>query len=91
MDKFAHDHDYPDYVKLDVDGFEHLVVEGGHECIKRAKSVLIEINTQYPQHMELVDYMTNHHEFNYDAAQAESSRRKEGPFKGVGNIIFYKD
>lgn len=91
MDKFAHQYAYPDYVKLDVDGFEHLVIEGGAEVVKRAKSVLIEINTQYPQHMELVDRMTNGYGFNYDSAQAAESRRKEGPFVGVGNIIFYKD
>lgn len=91
LDKFAGEHGDPDYVKIDVDGFEHLVVKGGQHTISRCKSVLIEINTRYPQHTELVDLMTNGFGFNFDAAQAESSRRKEGPFEGVGNIIFYKD
>lgn len=98
MDKFAHEHHnaegygtYPNYIKLDVDGFEHLVVEGGVKCVAHAKSVLIEINTAYPEHMALVDRMTNGLGFNYDEAQALESRRKDGPFKGVGNIIFYRD
>lgn len=92
MDHFAYaQSSYPDYVKIDVDGFEHLVVSGGWECIKRAKSVLIEINTHYPAHVELISTMTNLLGFHFDAAQAEAARRKEGPFEGVGNIIFYKD
>lgn len=92
MDQFAmtYEFGFPDYVKIDVDGFEHKVIDGADACLKRAKSVLIEINTQYPAHMELVNLMCNHYGFDYDAVQAEESRRKEGPFKGVGNIIFYK-
>jgi FkbM family methyltransferase len=91
LDHFVAKYGPAQYIKLDVDGFEHLVVKGGALAVKRAKSVLIEINTQYPEHMQLVDRMCNEFEFNYDAAQAEESRRKEGPFTGVGNIIFYKD
>lgn len=91
MDHFAAKFGYPRYIKIDVDGFEHLVCKGGTECLKRAKSVLIEINTEYPQHQVLVAQMTNDFGFNYDEAQALESRRKEGPFMGIGNIIFYKD
>lgn len=91
MDAFASKFGYPDHIKIDVDGFEHLVVEGGADSVRSAKSVLIEINTRYPEHTELLDIMTNRYGFNYDAAQAESARRKEGPFEGVGNVIFYKD
>ncbi|HEX7765415.1 MAG TPA: FkbM family methyltransferase [Nitrospira sp.] len=92
MDHFAYAQScYPTHIKLDVDGFEHKVVSGGLECIKHARSVLIEINTSYEEHNELVSRMTNQFGFHFDAAQAEEARRKDGPFKGVGNIIFYKD
>jgi FkbM family methyltransferase len=91
MDHFAAKFGYPNYIKIDVDGFEHLVVKGGDWTVRGAKSVLIEINTNYPEHMELVSRMTNEFGFHFDAAQADESRRKEGPFIGVGNIIFYKD
>lgn len=91
MDHFAAKYGYPDYIKIDVDGFEHLVCKGGVNCMIRAKSVLIEINTKYPEHMELVNRMTNEYGFHYDEAQALESRRKEGPFEGIGNIIFYRD
>lgn len=90
MDAFADRYFRPDYIKIDVDGFEHLVVKGANRCLQHAKSVLIEINTAYPDHMALVEHMVNDLAFEYDAAQAEESRRKEGPFKGIGNIIFYR-
>lgn len=91
MDDFAAKYNKPDYIKIDVDGFEHLVCDGATDCLTNAKSVLIEINTKYPQHMELVSLMTNHYHYHYDEAQALESRRKEGAFEGIGNIIFYRD
>lgn len=92
MDHFAYAQKaYPNHIKIDVDGFEHLVIEGGREVVRRARSILIEINTNYPAHMDLVSLMTNGYGFNYNMEQANEARRKEGPFKGVGNIIFYRD
>jgi FkbM family methyltransferase len=35
---------YPDYIKMDVDGIEHLILRGGGEVLKRVRSVQIEIN-----------------------------------------------
>jgi FkbM family methyltransferase len=37
----------PDYMKIDVDGIEHLVLEGCAELLKTVKGVLIEINEGY--------------------------------------------
>lgn len=91
MDHFAAKYSRPDHIKIDVDGFEHLVCAGAHVCLQSAKSVLIEINTKYEQHMMLVERMVHDYSFHYDEAQALESRRKEGPFVGIGNIIFYKD
>jgi len=91
MDHFAAKYGKPDYIKIDVDGFEHLVCLGGDVCLQHAKSVLIEINTKYPEHMNLVTQMTTEYGFHFDEAQALESRRKEGPFEGIGNIIFYRD
>jgi FkbM family methyltransferase len=91
MDHFAAKYGKPDYIKIDVDGFEHLVCQGGDVCLIHAKSVLIEINTKYKEHMGLVETMVHHYGYNFDEAQALESRRKEGPFTGIGNIIFYRD
>lgn len=91
LDHFSAKYSRPDYIKIDVDGFEHLVVKGGLATFAKTKSILIEINTSYAEHMEYILPKMAELGFEYDAAQAEESRRKEGPFKGVGNIIFYRD
>lgn len=91
MDIFADKYGPPTHVKIDVDGFEPKVVHGGLTCVMKAKSVLIEINTNLESHNDLVSYMTNKLGFHFDAAQVEAARRTSGTFKGVGNYIFYKD
>ena len=39
----------PDYIKIDVDGIEHLILRGGDKLFfsKKIKSVLIEINENF--------------------------------------------
>ena len=38
---------HPDYIKIDVDGIEHLILKGGSKSMKKCKSILIEINTTF--------------------------------------------
>jgi FkbM family methyltransferase len=76
-----------DYIKIDVDGLEHKVIAGGQETIRNAKSVLVEINTSLPQHLELIERMTEWG-FTFDQQQVQKARRAEGPFSGCGNYIF---
>lgn len=37
----------PDYIKMDVDGIEHLILKGGVEILRNVKGVLIEINETF--------------------------------------------
>jgi FkbM family methyltransferase len=37
----------PDYIKMDVDGIEHFILQGGSEILKYVKSILIEINDDF--------------------------------------------
>lgn len=37
----------PDYIKMDVDGIEHLILKGGIPVLSKAKGVLIEINDKF--------------------------------------------
>lgn len=39
----------PDYIKMDVDGIEHLILKGDAEVLKNIKSVLIEINDEFEE------------------------------------------
>lgn len=79
----------PTHVKIDVDGFEHKVLEGCRKTLadRRVKSVLVEINTNLPEHRRVVEEMAAQG-FSYSASQVESAIRQEGPFKGVGNHVF---
>jgi FkbM family methyltransferase len=46
----------PDYIKVDVDGFERNVFEGSRQVFKNAKSILIEIDQK---DIQLVDDIKN--------------------------------
>lgn len=37
----------PDYIKMDVDGIEHLILKGGIPVLRNAKGILIEINDNF--------------------------------------------
>ena len=39
----------PDYIKLDVDGTEHLILKGGPKVLKNIKGILIEVNDAFYQ------------------------------------------
>jgi len=50
----------PDYIKIDVDGIEHLILEGGDKFLnhKKVKSISIEINDSFKdQHDSIQKYM----------------------------------
>ncbi len=42
----------PRYIKIDVDGIEHLILSGGSAVLKQAESVLVEINDDFAQQAE---------------------------------------
>jgi len=79
----------PTHIKIDVDGFEHKVIEGAKQTLANPilKSILIEINTNLQQHMELVNYMLSQG-FAYNEEETMQYMRKEGAFKGCSNFIF---
>lgn len=37
----------PDYIKMDVDGIEHLILKGGRQVLKNVKGVIVEINEDF--------------------------------------------
>lgn len=42
----------PDYIKLDVDGIEHLILRGGAPVLRGVKGVLIEVNDNFREQAE---------------------------------------
>jgi len=79
----------PRHVKIDVDGFEHLVVAGALNTFENRylSSVLIEISPHLDQHAKLISDM-HAMGFNFDPEQVENARRKEGNTKDYAEYIF---
>lgn len=79
----------PDYIKLDVDGFEHKVIEGARETLAnpKVKEILVELNTHLPEHNAVIERL-HALGFGHDAQQAQGALRKSGAFEGVGEFIF---
>lgn len=48
----------PDYVKMDVDGIEHLIIKGGGAVLRNVKGVLVEVNEEFEkQRMDSARYL----------------------------------
>lgn len=80
----------PNHIKIDVDGLEHKIIAGMDFILPGVESVLIELNTRLPEHMAIIDTMKIWG-FYPDMVTAEKARRTDGAFKGVGNVIFFKN
>lgn len=78
---------WPDHIKIDVDGLEPEVIRGSRSALIRCKSVLIELDQTNEEHRQCHDYMLSLG-FAFNAEQVEQSRRKDGPFKDIGNRIY---
>ena len=78
----------PQFIKIDVDGFEHKVIEGAMHTLKRAevRSLCIEINGNLEAHRKMLKKLEELG-FYHDPLQVERSIRKDGAFKGCAEYI----
>ena len=81
----------PHHIKIDVDGIEHLVIEGALETLAnpKVKSILVELNTNLPEHMAVFTTLAELG-FNHDNVQFQEALRTSGPFLGVGEVVFIR-
>jgi FkbM family methyltransferase len=79
----------PHHIKIDVDGFEHKVVNGALQTLRSPtlKSLLIEVNPELAEHRGLIETLKSHG-FAFDPAQVARAARAEGAFKGVAEYVF---
>jgi len=82
----------PHYIKIDVDGIEHKVIEGCMKTLAKpeVKSVLVELNTNLPVHREIIEKMRGLG-YGVSEEQLKIAMRTSGAFAGVGNHIFRRD
>lgn len=88
-DEFSDKYGPPTHIKIDVDGLEHKVLAGMGGTLPIVRSVLVEVNTALPEHMNIYGLMEDHGLFP-DVETANTARRKDGAFEGIGNVIFYR-
>ena len=53
----------PDYLKIDVDGIEHLILQGGKETLSNSKSILIEITDSFIDQSSICYKILNENNF----------------------------
>ncbi len=81
--------DIPDYIKIDVDGIEHLILAGGSKFLKdkKIKSLLIEINQNFKEQSENIFNLMKEYEFKILHKKRNDAFYK-GKFANTYNFIF---
>ena len=83
----------PDYLKIDVDGLEHLILEGGNQFLndEKIKSISIEINENYQEQLNKVKDLM--HSFNYKFIKKNQTKfiKISPEYQNSFNYIFSRD
>ena len=85
--------DIPDYIKIDVDGIEHLILEGGDKFLndKKVKSLSIEINENFKKQYDKVLNLMNKYEFKLlHKKHNDDMFSEKSKFNKTFNYIFVK-
>ena len=83
----------PDYIKIDVDGIEHLILKGGDKFLNnlKVKSLLIEINENFKEQYEQVLDLMEKNKFRILYKKFNSDFQLEGSkFNKTFNYVFIK-
>lgn len=81
----------PHHIKIDVDGLENAVLKGMENTLHKIKSLLVEMDSAQERHMDWKRRLEHEFGFKTSDAQINAARRADGPFQGIGNVIFYRD
>lgn len=81
----------PNHIKIDVDGIEHLIIEGGDSFLKnkKVKSVQIEIDENFTKKCDKILNCMERYEFEV-LYKKHNNQFYTGNFKSVYNYLFIK-
>jgi FkbM family methyltransferase len=84
--------DFPNYIKIDVDGIEDLILDGSKSILvnKNLKSILIEINDKFESQKNKIIQMMRNNGFELMHKKRNENYYK-GEFDGIYNYIFRKN
>ena len=83
----------PDYIKIDVDGIEHLILEGGDKFLthQKVKSLSIEINENFKEQYDKVLNLMNKYGFKLlHKKHNDDMFSEQSKFNKIFNYIFVK-
>ena len=80
----------PDYIKIDVDGIEHLILKGGENTLKekKIKSILIEVNDNFLEQKNKVNEFMIGSGFTLKKKTIEKNTPVKEEFLKVFNYIY---
>ena len=79
----------PDYIKIDVDGVEHLILKGGNQILKKTKSLLVEVDEKFISQAEKIKKYLTESGFKL-IEKKHSDLIEKSKFKSVFNQIWEK-
>ena len=77
----------PDHIKVDVDGLEPRVLAGATRALRRARSLLVEVDPRKAGHAQMVAGLVKRG-FHLDPEQVAEATRRSGPFAGCAEHLF---
>ncbi len=82
----------PDYIKIDVDGIEHLILQGAQKFLgdKKIKSIAIELNFQFEEQIKEVFRILENNNFKFIQKRQESNLDKNSKIASIYNCVFNK-
>ena len=80
----------PDYIKIDVDGIEHLILKGGGHTLSKAKGVLVEVDENFGLQVDKTKEYLTKSGFRLKE-KLQSDFIKKSKFKSIFNQIWEKD
>tara|TARA_B100000989_G_C19525750_1_gene466774 strand:+ start:713 stop:1576 length:864 start_codon:yes stop_codon:yes gene_type:complete len=83
----------PNYIKIDVDGIEHLILKGGRNFLKdkRIKSVQVEMNEVFKDQYEEVMNIMKNSNFRLKHKEHNDEMEKSSKFNKIYNFVFLKN
>tara|TARA_B100001123_G_C15120425_1_gene951109 strand:+ start:141 stop:983 length:843 start_codon:yes stop_codon:yes gene_type:complete len=79
-----------DYIKIDVDGIDHLILKGAQQTLKKTKGVLIEVSSSFLKQEEMVGEILDKNGFKL-IEKKRSSIFKNKDYESIYNQIWSKN
>lgn len=83
----------PNYIKIDVDGIEHLILQGGDKYLseKKIKSILIEVNENFFDQFNQIKGIMHKNNFSLKKKDRNENFYQNSNFEKMYNYIFDKN